>query len=112
MQPVMVENVMVWRKKGYPAMMKNVPVIMTIYGQNAKSLIQVLNVLKYCFDKLVLYSFFPISESSISCGNHRASTCHDCPQGHKSKWCNGDCFWDTISHQCKRKGKEKPSSDH
>ena len=29
----------------------------------------------------------------VSCGNHRASSCADCPQGHGSSWCNGECNW-------------------
>ena len=32
-------------------------------------------------------------ENLVSCGNHLASTCSDCPQGHGASWCNGDCRW-------------------
>ena len=34
----------------------------------------------------------------MSCGNHYATTCVDCPQGHGASWCNGDCTW--ITDQC------------
>merc|ERR1712228_281993 len=33
----------------------------------------------------------------VSCGNHDASTCAECPQGHGAKWCNGDCVWKSGS---------------
>merc|ERR1712215_228716 len=29
----------------------------------------------------------------VSCGNHKASNCGGCPQGHGARWCNGDCRW-------------------
>merc|ERR1719369_2129616 len=29
----------------------------------------------------------------VSCGNHKASNCGECPQGHGARWCNGDCRW-------------------
>merc|ERR1712112_646403 len=31
--------------------------------------------------------------TGVSCGNHRASSCHECPQGNGASWCNGDCVW-------------------
>ena len=34
-----------------------------------------------------------VVQSQVSCGNHRASSCADCPQGHGSSWCNGECAW-------------------
>ena len=34
----------------------------------------------------------------MSCGNHYATTCVDCPQGNGASWCNGDCTW--ITDQC------------
>ena len=43
----------------------------------------------------------------MSCGHHRADTCYDCPQGHGSNWCNGDCIWDENSLVCKKKGDQK-----
>ena len=35
-------------------------------------------------------------EAKVSCGNHFASTCADCPQGNGAAWCNGDCIWTAI----------------
>ena len=29
----------------------------------------------------------------ISCGNHQAATCSECPQGNGAAWCNGVCTW-------------------
>ena len=29
----------------------------------------------------------------ISCGNHQAPTCSECPQGNGAAWCNGVCTW-------------------
>ena len=36
----------------------------------------------------------------VSCGNHQAATCQDCPQGNGASWCNGDCTWNTITSAC------------
>ena len=33
------------------------------------------------------------SSIAVSCGNHRAATCPDCPQGNGQSWCNGECAW-------------------
>ena len=30
---------------------------------------------------------------SVSCGNHYASSCNACPQGHGQNWCHGECKW-------------------
>ena len=30
---------------------------------------------------------------NVSCGNHGATTCADCPQGNGASWCHGDCRW-------------------
>ena len=30
---------------------------------------------------------------AVSCGNHNADTCANCPQGNGADWCNGDCAW-------------------
>jgi len=38
--------------------------------------------------------------ADVSCGNNRAATCAECPQGHGAGWCNGDCAW--VSEQCVR----------
>ena len=37
---------------------------------------------------------------SVSCGNHRAPTCADCPQGHGAAWCNGECTWHGRENMC------------
>ena len=34
----------------------------------------------------------------MSCGNHEASSCQDCPRGYGAEWCNGDCIW--SNNQC------------
>ena len=34
----------------------------------------------------------------VSCGNHEASSCQDCTQGHGASWCSGDCDW--SNNQC------------
>ena len=39
---------------------------------------------------------------SVSCGNHRARTCADCPQGSGADWCDEDCQW--VNEQCQQKG--------
>jgi len=31
--------------------------------------------------------------TTVSCGNHWADTCAECPQGNGAAWCNGDCTW-------------------
>jgi len=33
------------------------------------------------------------TDEPVSCGNHKASNCGGCPQGHGARWCNGDCRW-------------------
>ena len=38
------------------------------------------------------------STIAVSCGNHFAYDCADCPQGNGADWCNGDCNW--INNQC------------
>ena len=34
----------------------------------------------------------------VSCGNHFADSCAECPMGNGEGWCNGDCSW--IGGQC------------
>ena len=36
----------------------------------------------------------------VSCGNHRAAICNDCPQGYGEVWCNGECSWCESSQKC------------
>ena len=38
----------------------------------------------------------------MSCGNHGALTCQECPQGNGAIWCNGDCIWN--NNQCVARG--------
>ena len=38
----------------------------------------------------------------VNCGNHKATSCPDCPQGNGAVWCNGDCQW--VNGQCQSKG--------
>jgi len=35
-------------------------------------------------------------KEEVSCGNHRASSCAECPRGNGAVWCNGECKW-TVS---------------
>jgi len=44
------------------------------------------------------------NQTVVSCGQHTAKSCTDCPQGHGKGWCNGDCVWKTD--QC------EPGSAH
>ena len=37
-------------------------------------------------------------EKLVSCGNHGAPTCADCPQSRGETWCNGECTW--LSGTC------------
>merc|ERR1719186_1712489 len=46
-------------------------------------------------------------EGDVSCGNHKAITCADCPQGHGSSWCNGVCEWNTTLETCQEIPKPK-----
>ena len=41
----------------------------------------------------------------VSCGNHFASSCSECPQGNGASWCNGVCEWNSMDSQCEPKGK-------
>ncbi|KAL3769221.1 hypothetical protein ACHAW5_010557 [Stephanodiscus triporus] len=38
--------------------------------------------------------------SLVSCGNHKAATCDDCPHGNGEVWCNGECSWCESSQKC------------
>jgi len=39
------------------------------------------------------------SPPSVSCGQHSAASCLECPQGNGKNWCNGDCEWIDIDEQ-------------
>jgi hypothetical protein len=41
-----------------------------------------------------------LHSTSVSCGNHKAVACADCPQGHGGDWCHGDCKWSPKSSTC------------
>lgn len=34
-----------------------------------------------------------INSADVSCGQHRAQNCRECPHGNGASWCNGDCRW-------------------
>lgn len=36
----------------------------------------------------------------VSCGQHNATSCSECPQGKGRAWCNGDCQWDDANDIC------------
>ena len=38
----------------------------------------------------------------VSCGNHEAPSCADCPQGNGAVWCNGECSWSNGMCQSKQ----------
>ena len=38
----------------------------------------------------------------VSCGNHYAISCLECPQGNGAGWCNGQCMW--LNEECTSKG--------
>jgi len=38
--------------------------------------------------------------TSVSCGNHMATSCAECPQGNGAEWCNGECTWNTATSTC------------
>ena len=42
--------------------------------------------------------FLIFLDVSVSCGQHSAASCAECPQGHGSGWCNGDCVW--VDGEC------------
>lgn len=37
---------------------------------------------------------------AVSCGNHMAASCAQCPQGNGAGWCHGDCYWDSKTGAC------------
>ena len=52
----------------------------------------------------------PDSESNpISCGNHEANSCSECPQGNGEAWCNGECQW--SNGECVSNTTPKPPVD-
>ena len=46
---------------------------------------------------------------SVSCGNHNAASCSECPQGHGAGWCNGDCVW--LNDECTTPSLPCPAKD-
>ena len=47
----------------------------------------------------------PGGGTTVSCGNHQAATCSECPQGNGAAWCNGDCEWQ--GDECVPSGEQK-----
>ena len=41
-----------------------------------------------------------VEEEKVNCGNHLASSCAECPQGHGALWCNGECEWSDENDGC------------
>ena len=46
----------------------------------------------------------------VSCGNHMAGACEDCPQGNGQQWCNGDCVWNFNLSECEPKPRSEPGN--
>ena len=46
----------------------------------------------------ILLNIVIFSGQKVSCGNHDASSCQECPQGNGASWCNADCKW--SNNQC------------
>merc|ERR1719367_2075663 len=43
-----------------------------------------------------------VRAQQVSCGNHYAPSCQDCPQGNGATWCNGECQWSSSLNQCSK----------
>ena len=54
-----------------------------------------------CINGLLL-EFEPYVSGEVSCGNHNAISCSECPQGNGFSWCNGQCEW--LNEECIWKG--------
>jgi len=48
---------------------------------------------------MILALLFSLT-TSVSCGQHTAASCADCPQNSGAGWCNGSCQW--VGGQCIR----------
>ncbi|CAE7352945.1 DDB1B [Symbiodinium natans] len=46
----------------------------------------------------------------VSCGNHIADTCLDCPQGNGPTWCNGECVWNYNTSLCEPASPWQPAN--
>jgi len=59
---------------------------------------------KYVFMRLVgrknPWHFDNKKWQKVSCGNHKAKSCEQCPQGNGKDWCNGDCAWCDTLKKC------------
>ena len=51
------------------------------------------------FFKYCVFTYIETIEC-VSCGNHEAPNCRECPQEHGESWCNGDCQWNWNNNQC------------
>ena len=47
----------------------------------------------------IRWHYFVVGDQ-VSCGNHQAASCSQCPDGHGSSWCNGDCKWRSSTSSC------------
>ena len=57
---------------------------------------------------LALALALTLTAGSVSCGNHQAATCAECPQGHGAAWCNGQCSWEGGACIAPAQGKMAP----
>ena len=39
----------------------------------------------------------------VSCGQHEAPSCQECPGTNGQSWCNGDCKWNADTNSCEAK---------
>ena len=53
-------------------------------------------------ERIILKSFYYLGSvgGGVNCGNHRASSCKDCPRGQGPTHCSGDCKWNWDSFSC------------
>ena len=56
--------------------------------------------------QITYYEYFTYILDKVSCGNHEADRCSECPQGNGASWCNGDCHWDVSNTVCIEMGKQ------
>lgn len=47
--------------------------------------------IKYNLNRSLLWNV------GVSCGEHRASSCTECPQGKGALWCKGECEWSNVN---------------
>jgi len=57
------------------------------------------------------------NSSVVNCGGHKAFDCKRCPpesvsDSAKEAWCNGDCIWNKVEKECKKKKPEEKEKKH